>query len=50
MFSHFCGGIVAGRLSGNVVMTGNVLLNGTRRRLDYGLVVSTSIFILFFSY
>ncbi|GMN26239.1 hypothetical protein TIFTF001_001229 [Ficus carica] len=29
---------LAGRLSGNVVMTGNVLLNGTRRRLDYGLV------------
>ncbi|XP_060966494.1 ABC transporter G family member 15 isoform X1 [Cannabis sativa] len=27
---------LAGRLSGNVVMTGNVLLNGKRRRLDYG--------------
>ncbi|XP_010102371.2 ABC transporter G family member 15 [Morus notabilis] len=28
---------LAGRLSGNVVMTGNVLLNGKKRRLDYGL-------------
>ncbi|XP_021277890.1 ABC transporter G family member 13 isoform X2 [Herrania umbratica] len=26
----------AGRLSGNVVMTGNVLLNGKKKRLDYG--------------
>ncbi|KAL5766492.1 hypothetical protein ACOSP7_017109 [Xanthoceras sorbifolium] len=27
---------LAGRLSGNVVMTGNVLLNGKKRRLEYG--------------
>ncbi|KAH7543514.1 hypothetical protein FEM48_Zijuj02G0192100 [Ziziphus jujuba var. spinosa] len=27
---------IIGRLSGNVVMTGNVLLNGKRRRLNYG--------------
>ncbi|KAL9404977.1 hypothetical protein Peur_001949 [Populus x canadensis] len=27
---------LAGRLSGNVLMTGNVLLNGKKRRLDYG--------------
>ncbi|GLT74858.1 hypothetical protein SLA2020_466240 [Shorea laevis] len=27
---------LAGRLSGNVVMTGNVLLNGKKKRLDYG--------------
>ncbi|KAJ4724326.1 ABC transporter G family member [Melia azedarach] len=27
---------LAGRLSGNVVMTGNVLLNGEKRRLEYG--------------
>lgn len=31
---------VAGRLSGNVVMTGNVLLNGEKRRLEYGGIVS----------
>ncbi|KAL0418489.1 UNVERIFIED_CONTAM: ABC transporter G family member 15 [Sesamum radiatum] len=31
------------RLSRNVVMTGNILLNGKKRRLDYGVVVSTSI-------
>lgn len=30
----------AGRLSTNVVMTGNILLNGKKRRLDYGVVVS----------
>ncbi|KAL8055529.1 hypothetical protein ABFS82_04G061600 [Erythranthe guttata] len=29
---------LAGRLSTNVVMTGNVLLNGKKRRLDYGVV------------
>ncbi|XP_057955499.1 ABC transporter G family member 12-like isoform X2 [Malania oleifera] len=29
---------LAGRLAGNVVMTGNVLLNGKKRRLDYGVV------------
>ncbi|GFZ18158.1 ABC-2 type transporter family protein [Actinidia rufa] len=29
---------LAGRLSRNVVMTGNVLLNGKKRRLDYGVV------------
>ncbi|OMO70098.1 ABC transporter-like protein [Corchorus olitorius] len=29
---------LAGRLSGNVVMTGNVLLNGKKKRLDYGSV------------
>ncbi|TYI10348.1 hypothetical protein ES332_A09G135900v1 [Gossypium tomentosum] len=27
---------LAGRLAGNVVMTGNVLLNGKKKRLDYG--------------
>ncbi|XAR60361.1 Xenobiotic-transporting ATPase [Bertholletia excelsa] len=27
---------LAGRLSGNVVMSGNVLLNGKKRKLDYG--------------
>ncbi|KAK2993803.1 hypothetical protein RJ640_027681 [Escallonia rubra] len=29
---------LAGRLSGNAVMTGNVLLNGRKKRLDYGVV------------
>ncbi|KAI3449992.1 hypothetical protein Pfo_006657 [Paulownia fortunei] len=29
---------LAGRLSGNVVMSGNVLLNGRKRRLHYGVV------------
>ncbi|KAI4306736.1 hypothetical protein L6164_029989 [Bauhinia variegata] len=29
---------LAGRLAGNVVMTGNVLLNGKKGRLDYGVV------------
>uniref|UniRef100_A0A2N9GNN0 ABC transporter domain-containing protein n=1 Tax=Fagus sylvatica TaxID=28930 RepID=A0A2N9GNN0_FAGSY len=29
---------LAGRLSGKVVMTGNVLLNGKKRRLDYGVL------------
>lgn len=33
--------LASGRLSSNVIMTGNVLLNGKKRRLDYGLVVST---------
>jgi hypothetical protein len=32
----------AGRLARNVVLTGKVLLNGKKRRLDYGLVVSYS--------
>jgi hypothetical protein len=31
---------IAGRLSGNVIMSGKVLLNGKKRRLDYGVVVS----------
>ncbi|KAK4407425.1 ABC transporter G family member 15 [Sesamum angolense] len=29
---------LAGRLARNVVMTGNILLNGKKRRLDYGVV------------
>lgn len=29
---------LAGRLSGNAIMTGKVLLNGRKRRLDYGVV------------
>ncbi|KAF5773237.1 putative ABC-type xenobiotic transporter [Helianthus annuus] len=29
---------LAGRLAGNVIMTGSVLLNGKKRRLDYGAV------------
>ncbi|KAF9597374.1 hypothetical protein IFM89_017720 [Coptis chinensis] len=29
---------LAGRLSRNVIMTGNILLNGKKRRLDYGVV------------
>ncbi|XP_062172082.1 ABC transporter G family member 15-like [Alnus glutinosa] len=29
---------LAGRLSGNIVMSGNVLLNGKKRRLDYGVL------------
>ncbi|XP_031400088.1 ABC transporter G family member 15 [Punica granatum] len=29
---------LAGRLSGNVIMTGNVLLNGKKRRIEYGVV------------
>ncbi|KAG2674838.1 hypothetical protein I3760_13G155700 [Carya illinoinensis] len=29
---------LAGRLSGNVVMTGNILFDGKKRRLDYGAV------------
>lgn len=33
-------GRIAGRLSGNVIMSGNVLLNGKKRRLDHGVVVS----------
>jgi len=32
----------AGRLARNVVLTGKVLLNGKKRRLDYGIVVSIS--------
>lgn len=31
---------LAGRLSRNVIMTGNVLVNGKKRRLGYGGVVS----------
>lgn len=31
-----------GRLARNVVLTGKVLLNGKKRRLDYGVVVSIS--------
>jgi len=33
----------AGRLARNVVLTGKVLLNGKKRRLDYGVVVSMQI-------
>ncbi|XP_076938968.1 ABC transporter G family member 12-like [Bidens hawaiensis] len=29
---------LAGRLAGNVIMTGNILLNGKKKRLDYGAV------------
>ncbi|XP_019056036.1 PREDICTED: ABC transporter G family member 15-like [Nelumbo nucifera] len=29
---------LSGRLSGNTIMTGNVLINGRKKRLDYGLV------------
>ncbi|CAH1452021.1 unnamed protein product [Lactuca virosa] len=29
---------LAGRLAGNVIMTGNVLLNGKKKRLDYGAI------------
>ncbi|KAL3653351.1 ABC transporter G member 15 [Castilleja foliolosa] len=29
---------LAGRLSRNIVMTGNILLNGQKRRLDYGVI------------
>jgi len=32
--------LVAGRLSRNLIMSGNVFLNGKKRRLDYGGVVS----------
>jgi len=32
---------VAGRLSNNVVMTGDVLLNGKKKTPSYGFVVST---------
>ncbi|KAK3026356.1 hypothetical protein RJ639_042653 [Escallonia herrerae] len=32
---------LAGRLSGNAVMTGNVLLNGRKKRLDYGVAYVT---------
>lgn len=34
---------LAGRLSRNVVMTGDILLNGKKRRLEYGFVVSNNI-------
>lgn len=35
-------GLFAGRLARNVVLSGKVLLNGKKRRLDYGVVVSIS--------
>jgi len=38
--------LVAGRLSRNVIMSGNVFLNGKKRRLDYGGVVSISVYIV----
>lgn len=34
------GDVGAGRLSKDVVMTGNIFLNGKKKRLDYGEVVS----------
>lgn len=37
-------GDIAGRLAGNVVMSGNVMLNGRKMRLHYGLVVSVFLF------
>lgn len=36
----------SGRLSGNLVMSGNVLLNGKKTRLDYGEVVSKPYIVL----
>ena len=38
-YLEFLGHIAAGRLPGNVVMTGNVLLNG-KKRVDQGVKVS----------
>ncbi|XP_028081897.1 ABC transporter G family member 12-like [Camellia sinensis] len=35
---------LAGRLSGNVIMTDNVLLNGKKRSLHYGVAVSIVIY------
>jgi hypothetical protein len=32
--------MAAGRLARNVLLTGKVLLNGKKRRLDYGVLVS----------
>ncbi|KAK6937184.1 ABC transporter family G domain [Dillenia turbinata] len=29
---------LAGRLSSNIIMTGNILINGKKRRLDYGVI------------
>nr|GEZ67014.1 ABC transporter G family member 13 isoform X1 [Tanacetum cinerariifolium] len=34
------------RLAGNVIMTGNVLLNGKKNRLDYGAVEYEFVFVL----
>lgn len=34
------GSWLVGRLGRNVVLTGSVMLNGKKRRLDYGVVVS----------
>jgi len=36
--------MVAGRLSRNVIMSGNVFVNGKKRRLDYGGAVSMSLY------
>lgn len=39
-----CFRIPTGRLAGNVIMTGDILLNGKKRRMDYGVaVMKTSI-------
>jgi hypothetical protein len=38
----------AGRLARNVVLTGKVLLNGKKRRLDYGVVVSYFLLLIRF--
>jgi hypothetical protein len=35
-----CLDVITGRLSKNVVMTGNVLLNGKKKNPGYGFVVS----------
>lgn len=42
-FLYFINGI--GRLSRNVVMTGNILFNGNKKRLDYGAIVSRDSFL-----
>ena len=44
-----CFDFAVGRLAGNVIMTGNVLLNGKKTRLDYGGVVSIHEYISFSS-
>lgn len=36
----------AGRLAQNAVLTGNILLNGKKRRLGHGIVVSISVEII----
>jgi len=41
--------LVAGRLSKNVVMTGNVLLNGKKKGLGYGGVVSEAAHLVYTS-